>query len=540
MNISEHTFNEDDFVDYGNLLDKNSRKEIIEYWNSKINNQNVIVSDKIRKFTSLIDELFTGSVSHHLRNNKGIMEDVKSSIFQGFEELARNQIKDHPYMREEGDFINWSNVNQSEFIKNNNKYLKTIKSYYSLDEYNSPFFKKKVNEIREKSKNSTRKNLEKLDLEKKAIREEMLDRWDGLLNQKKDQWFIDELDKWRKQYLDKLYDQIDKFEQMKDLLGPFTDELGRLWDLSKGAWKNIGFDILKQYSKLIENEPELLELAEYLGRMQGEREEVIEKLIEITDLRPIFEVEESGKEELVGIHESDDISHLLPSEVALLGDETTKTLFYLKLSEKKLLTYDFYGYSMVEEEYTKTESIEVPEGETKGPIIICVDTSGSMHGVPERVAKTLCFAILRVALLQNRKCYLISFSTAIKTIELTDFHENLPLLIQFLSRSFHGGTDATPALTEAVKMLKTETYQMADVLMISDFIMGNLQGQLTSNIQEQQNNGTEFHSLVIANSANQRVLDVFDNNWVYDMGSPKPCSSVLENLENLRKKKSKE
>lgn len=40
--------------------------------------------------------------------------------------------------------------------------------------------------------------------------------------------------------------------------------------------------------------------------------------------------------------------------------------------------------------------------------------------------------------------------------------------------SFHGGTDASPALEEALRMLNTNDYKEADVLMISDFVMSSL------------------------------------------------------------------
>lgn len=84
--------------------------------------------------------------------------------------------------------------------------------------------------------------------------------------------------------------------------------------------------------------------------------------------------------------------------------------------------------------------------DAQGPFIICVDTSGSMHGTAENVSKTLCFAILKIAIRDNRKCFLISYSTQLMTLNLTDFKTSIDKLIEFLSMSFNGGTDATPAM----------------------------------------------------------------------------------------------
>ncbi len=529
----DNTFNDQEFINFGRLLDKNHRTALIKYWNDAEKGIFREIPDKIKKYTDVIDKLFRDKkISKTLTISNKIVGEIKQSIFTGFEQIEKNLVANHPFVKEETSLYNWRNDSSINLIKKGKSFLKTIKKYYKNNEYNIDFFEDKIEQL---NKKENQKNVKDLELEQYALGDEMIDRWDYLLNNKKDNWYLSELEKWREKYLIELYNQIDQFEKIKELLGPFTNELGRLWDLSKGGWKNIGFEILSSYAKLIEQEPEILELANYLGRMQGEREEIIEKLIASTKIIPKIEIIDAGKEELIGIHESSDINHLLPSEVALLGDKTVEALFYLKLSEKKLLTYDFHGYISNNEEIIEEINKEVPEGETKGPIIICVDTSGSMHGVPERVAKTLCFAILRVALLQNRRCYLISFSTGIETIELSDFYNNLPLLIQFLSHSFHGGTDATPALREAVKMLNDENYSKADVLMISDFIMGNLDINLEKEIYLTKENGTEYHSLSITSSGNKQALDLFDNNWIYQMGSAKPFSQILENIEKLRR-----
>ncbi len=533
-------FNENEFIKFGRILDQEQRKLLIKYWNNAKKGIFIKVPSKLKKYTKIIEQIFKNNKSASLlRLNESIENEVKSNVFNGFNEIQKNYSMHHPYLDEEADFIEWENKSTTSFFRGYKKFVSNIKEYYSDKEYNFPFFDKKYDEIKQLSADKNKKDKDKKDilLNKQALHEEMINRWDNLLNNKKDKWFIEQLDNWRKSYLEELYEQIDKFNKMKDILSPFSNELGRLWDLSKGLWKNIGFEVLEHYARLIEQERGIAELAEYLGRMQGERAQLVEKMIQTTEIVPKIKIEEAAKEEIIGIHESDDINHLLSSEVVLLSDKTTEILFYAKLAEKKLLTYDFYGYSFVDEEISGEELQEVEEGETKGPIIICVDTSGSMHGVPEKIAKVLSFAILRIALLQNRKCYLISFSTGIKTIELTDFYNNLPSLINFLSFSFHGGTDATPALYEAVKMLQTEDYKNADVLMISDFIMSGVDSDLEERINQTKNNGTEYHSLVISSSGNKQVLEIFDNNWEYNMSSPQPFAQILEKLEELRKKK---
>ena len=210
----------------------------------------------------------------------------------------------------------------------------------------------------------------------------------------------------------------------------------------------------------------------------------------------------------------------------------TELVFYKKFAEKKPLSYRFIGLRLgvKEEERSKTQ---LAPKRTKDPIIICADTSGSMAGTPEHVAKVLCFVITRIALLEKRQCFLISFSTGISTLELTDLKKNLNELIRFLMMSFHGGTDATPAFREALRQLKTESYEKADVLMISDFIMAALDENTQESVMKAKENGTKFHSLVISIAGNVKALEIFDNNWIYHTRNYDSFKSVLRNVRNI-------
>ena len=119
---------------------------------------------------------------------------------------------------------------------------------------------------------------------------------------------------------------------------------------------------------------------------------------------------------------------------------------------------------------------------------MCVDTSGSMHGAPERIAKIVTFALSKMAIEEKRACYLVSFSTGIETLDISSFNSSnaLSQLVVFLRKSFHGGTDANPALVHAVEMLQENEWKNADILMISDFIMNNLSDRLIEKISKEQ------------------------------------------------------
>jgi uncharacterized protein with von Willebrand factor type A (vWA) domain len=139
-----------------------------------------------------------------------------------------------------------------------------------------------------------------------------------------------------------------------------------------------------------------------------------------------------------------------------------------------------------------------------------------MTGRPERVAKAIILALARVAAADERPCYVIAFSTRVRTFELADFSE-LPELSAFLGYSFHGGTDLRPALEETLSRLETTRYERADVLVVSDFRVPKLLERQTARIGAAQSElGTLFHSLTVAEAPPVDPLHIFDFHWHYD------------------------
>lgn len=139
----------------------------------------------------------------------------------------------------------------------------------------------------------------------------------------------------------------------------------------------------------------------------------------------------------------------------------------------------------------------------------------------------------------DRKCYLISFSTGIETLDMSDFKngDSFFRLVQFLRKSFNRGTYASPALNHAVQMLQKDGYKNADVLMISDFVMGTLPDVLVESIEAEKKKNTEFYSLVIGSSGNQKSIACFNHNWIYDTSDANASRHLAEQLHEIRERK---
>lgn len=388
-------------------------------------------------------------------------------------------------------------------------------------------YKKLLNDKNEKNKQSQNEVLArnfKSDLQKS-------------FNERYTNWQLKEIDKWRKLFLEELYKKIEQFRKLKNLLSPFINNFGMLWDLSDGVFQNCGFEILNDFAEVLENDKSLQELAELIGRESSETEIMIRELREKIELKTEYHPKPAYKGQISGIRLSGELSSVLPSELAMSQSPTTQMYFAKKFAEKRLLSYQYINRQKQYKTETKTEEIEVPQKQKKekGPVIICVDTSGSMSGTPEQVAKTITFAIAKKCLEQNRSCYLISFSTNIQVKNLTEVKhgQGLNKLLSFLRMSFNGGTDVEPALNHSLKMLSDNDWKNADVLVVSDMVMGNLSATITNRIKAQQEKETKFYSLVIGETGNKNVIDVFDENWSYNTNAKDSMHHLVRQIQKI-------
>ena len=201
-----------------------------------------------------------------------------------------------------------------------------------------------------------------------------------------------------------------------------------------------------------------------------------------------------------------DLQHLLPMETTILADKDTEDLFYLKYASCQLQL--FANKPKLENVLkTKKKRNKKPRLE-KGPIIVSLDTSGSMSGRPETVARCLLLQLLRMAKKQKRKCFLITISVRAECMDLSR-PGSWNRLNRFLNNPFTGGTDGEDMIKNALKMLNTDNYSMADVLIISDFYFPNPRPQTKELMEIEHNKGTRFYGLQIESTVSgyDNVLD---------------------------------
>lgn len=253
--------------------------------------------------------------------------------------------------------------------------------------------------------------------------------------------------------------------------------------------------------------PQLVDIVRVLGREQPERkDELDENIIRYLPILPSIPTPAAEVEE---ISIGNNLQHLLPIETAVMSDKQTEDLFLLKYASRKLQLFA---------NKPKNESRKKPKQQKnrrprleKGPIIVSIDTSGSMSGKPEKIARSLLIQLLRMAKKQKRHCFLIEFSVRAKSLDLGSPNA-WSKLNAFLEDTFSGGTDGEQMLSAALNMLNTKKYSMADVLIISDFIFPLPRPHTKERMQTEHNKGTRFYGLQIGGYHNE-YYTILDEIW---------------------------
>ncbi|MBW5380816.1 VWA domain-containing protein, partial [Brachyspira hampsonii] len=404
-------------------------------------------------------------------------------------------------------------------FKNNgadeNRILNDINNYKNFDkDADDNFYNKKLNDIKNKHKENSKYN--NINTDYNALEKAVLNDWKNSLDREYTKWALDKIDERRKEFFKDTKNLLEYLKDIKEIKESLGDETGELFDLSLGKIAKRDINYIKKLAKFLKNHKSIKELCDMLGRfMKAEESIKIEKVLRKETFKT-KKIDTNSQEEIVGITYSRDIHNILPQEKLLLAEGVLETLFGVKYFENRLLTFKKEGY--VDSFYEKDieEEMTAKEDDKKGPIIICVDTSGSMSGVPETVSKAVTLYLATRAMKQKRNCYLINFSTKIETMDLT-YPNTMDNLIEFLRLSFDGGTDAVPALRHAIKTMNTENYKKSDLIFISDFVFNGFTDDDYKLVNEQRKNENRFYSLIIGSTPLFNVKNsIFDYNWCYD------------------------
>ncbi|MBT3164294.1 hypothetical protein HTV80_14380 [Streptomyces sp. Vc74B-19] len=228
--------------------------------------------------------------------------------------------------------------------------------------------------------------------------------------------------------------------------------LMRAWGVDAGETERMSFEERARLAERLRS-GRLTRWAELIGRFRqmaaGERARKVEH----------------AAGELVGVTLGDDLSRVIPSELAVLGVPELRAVFAARYTAGELMLYDGRG----------------EQGSGKGAVIACVDTSHSMYAegpggiTREAWSKACALALLDQARHAGRDFVGILFSAADK-LQVFRFPGDRPApvtdVLDFAETFLGGGTDFQRPLGTAAKILEEEfdsaSRGRGDIVLITD------------------------------------------------------------------------
>lgn len=270
------------------------------------------------------------------------------------------------------------------------------------------------------------------------------------------------------------------------------DEFYQAWGLMSGMWNTIDFERIRKIVRIQKEYPVIVKVANKMGRIADDEGK---EHLHVSQGN-VYKLEHSSKSDILGVTVGNDLNALLPTELAHCADDDLEDLFVYKYVTRKLQTFRYKSEIM-----QPARRLEIKPATVKGPMIVCLDTSGSMVGKPEKIAYSLLVKILEIADRQRRSCFLIAFSVSVNPI---DVRKERARLLEFFSTTSCGDTDATRMLQTTFRLLQSsKEYMNADILWISDFKIPLSSSELTDKMQEYQKADTHFYGLQLGIAENE-------------------------------------
>jgi uncharacterized protein with von Willebrand factor type A (vWA) domain len=219
------------------------------------------------------------------------------------------------------------------------------------------------------------------------------------------------------------------------------------WGLEQStSYIQSGYQEKMQLLDRLRNNPKLKRIAELAGRYKRMAIAMQKQQIK------------HGTDAIHNVILGDDIGRILPSEAMKLNHPLLKKLFKINFLEKKILQYEYKGKEKI----------------AKGAIIVCVDSSGSMSGVPEVWSKSVALGMVEIAKIQKRDVYVIHFDASPKQSLHTNYFPKdgswgLEEVLDMAEYFSSGGTDFEPPLELARdKIMEQKQFSKADIVFVTD------------------------------------------------------------------------
>lgn len=153
-----------------------------------------------------------------------------------------------------------------------------------------------------------------------------------------------------------------------------------------------------------------------------------------------------------GVKQGNQIEQLLPAELGAYISPVAKTDFLRRFVEGQTLQFDTRG----------------KEQFGKGPIILCLDQSGSMSD-QDTLSKGFALALMSIARKQRRDFAIIPFSNRASDPSLYERGRiNVQDMIKLATTFLDGGTNFQSPLSKAAEVIRKSRFDKADIIFVTD------------------------------------------------------------------------
>ncbi|MFJ8066335.1 VWA domain-containing protein [Psychrobacillus sp. NPDC096426] len=160
---------------------------------------------------------------------------------------------------------------------------------------------------------------------------------------------------------------------------------------------------------------------------------------------------QSDSIERSGITLGNDVERLLPIELGLYIHPLTKNDFLRRFVEGQTMQYEQKGQEVL----------------GKGPIILCLDQSGSMQTLDAQ-SKGFTLALMSIARKQRRNFCLILFSTSTQILTFEKGKIKSSDMINLAQTFLGGGTNFALPLDRALNVINGSRFKHADIVFVTD------------------------------------------------------------------------
>lgn len=280
------------------------------------------------------------------------------------------------------------------------------------------------------------------------------------------------------------------------------------WEFMQNGWTETEFERSLNRVEIQDRYPVIREIVAQMGRIADANGKDRLTIASGVDMK----MEHSSGSDIEGITVGNDLNTLLPTELAQYSDDDAEGLFFHKYRMRELQNFRYKS-----EMSKPSRRLGFTHASRKGPMIVCLDTSASMYGPPERIASTLIALLEGTAEDLERDCFLIDFSVSTRAIDLREKRKmkRLQKLGLYHQESSDGRQSATTHIpfigggTSALKMMKLmfdmldnddQHYVNADVLWITDFAIPAPTQAMLDKVKQYRDTGTRFYGFRIVST----------------------------------------